>query len=144
MKKALLGISSFLMIFLFLGSSNLFPQQLKNPLIEFCTGTWCQWCPCGDFTIENLLDDHPNLIPLAYHGPAGQDPYSNFPGNNIIGLMGFSGYPTATVNRGSALGDYTTWTSKVNIQDTAQATVTIDIERSFNEITGELNAGSRE
>jgi hypothetical protein len=140
MKKALLSISSFLMLFLLLGSSNLYPQQLKNPLIEFCTGTWCQWCPCGDVTIEDLLDAHPNLIPLAYHGPAGQDPYSNFSGNNIIGLMGFSGYPTATVNRASALGDYNSWTSKVNSQINEQATVTIDIERTFNDITGELSA----
>jgi hypothetical protein len=81
-------------------SQNTFAQMLKNPLIEFCTGTWCQWCPCGDITIENLLAVHPNLIPLAYHGPAGQDPYSIFPGNEIIGLMGFSGYPTATVPPG--------------------------------------------
>ncbi len=140
MKKALLSFSFFLMIFLFMGSSNLSAQTLKNPLLEFCTGTWCQWCPCGDITIENLLVAHPNLIPLAYHGPAGQDPYSNFPGNEILGLMGFSGYPTATVNRVSALGDYTTWTSKVNAQVNEVATVSIDIQRSFNEITGELNA----
>jgi Outer membrane protein Omp28/Secretion system C-terminal sorting domain len=140
MKKALLSFSFFLMIFLFMGSSNLSAQTLKNPLLEFCTGTWCQWCPCGDITIENLLAAHPNLIPLAYHGPAGQDPYSIFPGNEIIGMMGFSGYPTATVNRVSALGDYTTWTSKVNAQVNDSATVSIDIQRSFNETTGELNA----
>jgi hypothetical protein len=121
-------------------SQNIFAQTQKNPLIEFCTGTWCIWCPCGDITIENLLAVHPNLIPLAYHGPAGQDPYSIFPGNEIIGLMGFTGYPTATVNRASALGDYTTWTSKVNSQVTAPATVSIEIQKTFNQVTGQLDA----
>ena len=121
-------------------SQNTFAQTLKNPLIEFWTGTWCQWCPCGDITIENLLAVHPNLIPLAYHGPAGQRSIFNFSGNEIIGMMGFTGYPTATVNRASAPGDYTTWTSKVNSQVNEPATVSIDIQKSFNQITGQLDA----
>ncbi len=115
-------------------------SQQKNPLIEFCTGTWCQWCPCGDVTIEDLMVTYPNLIPLAYHGPAGQDPYSIFPGNEIISLMGYTGYPTATVNRASGLGDYTSWTAKVAAQANATATVTIDIQRTFDQTTGQLEA----
>lgn len=132
----------FLILFIFMGifSSSL-AQTERNPLIEFCTGTWCQWCPCGDFTIEQLLIAHPNLIPLAYHGPAGQDPYSVFPGNEIINLIGFSGYPTAVVDRATGSpGDYTTWTSKVNSRLGVPATVTIDLQRTFDPSTGQLNA----
>lgn len=117
---------------------NLFPQQ-RNPLIEFCTGTWCQWCPCGDYTIENLLNTYPNLIPLAYHGPVGSDPYANFSGNEIIGLLGFTGYPTATVDRASSPNDYTTWTSKVNSRINVQATVNITILGNFNASNRLLN-----
>jgi hypothetical protein len=127
-------------MFTIISSQSTLAQTERNPLIEFCTGTWCVWCPCGDITIENLLDVYPNLIPLAYHGPAGQDPYSIFPGNEIIGLMGYSGYPTATVDRSSGLGDYTTWTSKVNSRISVPATVTIDIQRSYNQVTGHLDA----
>ena len=117
---------------------NLFSQQ-RNPLIEFCTGTWCQWCPCGDYTIENLLNTYPNLIPLAYHGPVGSDPYANFPGNEIIGLLGFTGYPTATVDRASSPNDYTTWTSKVNSRINVPATVNITILGNFNASNRLLN-----
>lgn len=138
-RKSLFIFSVMFIVSLFAMTSDSYSQQ-KNPLIEFCTGTWCQWCPCGDITIENLLVTYPNLIPLAYHGPAGQDPYSIFPGNEIINLMGYSGYPTATVNRSSALGDYTTWTSKVSTQASAIATVSIDITRSFDQSTGQLEA----
>jgi Outer membrane protein Omp28/Secretion system C-terminal sorting domain/Kre9/KNH-like N-terminal Ig-like domain len=119
---------------------NLIAQTQRNPVIEFCTGTWCQWCPCGDWTVENLLSAHPNLIPLAYHGPVGSDPFANFTGNEIISLMGFTGYPTATVDRSSTLGDYTTWISKVNSRINISATVSINIQKSFNKTTGQLDA----
>ena len=72
--------------------------------------------------------------------PAGQDPYSNFEGNSIINLMGYTGYPTATVDRSSSLGTYTTWASKVNTQANVPATVSIDIQRSFDQATGQLEA----
>jgi len=130
-----LFISTILILYF---SNNLFSQQ-RNPLIEFCTGTWCQWCPCGDYTIENLLATYPNLIPLAYHGPVGQDPYANFPGNEIISLLGMTGYPTATVDRSSALGSYTTWTSKVNSQINVPAAVNISILGTFNLSNRQLN-----
>jgi hypothetical protein len=139
-KLQIFAIAVSVVIAFFTFSQEVFAQTQRNSLIEFCTGTWCQWCPCGDITIENLLVTHPNLIPLAYHGPAGQDPFSIFPGNEIIGLMGFTGYPTATVDRSSALGDYTTWTSKVNTQANVPATVSLEIERTFNTSTGQLDA----
>ncbi len=115
-------------------------QTERNPLLEFCTGTWCQWCPCGDFTIETLQAANPNLIALAYHGPVGQDPYASFTGNNIISLLSFQGYPTATIDRVSLPTDYTTWTSKVNSRLSVPATVSIDLERTFDQTTGDLEA----
>jgi len=111
---------------------NLYSQTQRNPVIEFATGTWCPWCPCGDYTIENLLDTYPNLIPIAYHGPAGMDPFANFPGNGIISLIGFPGYPTATVDRSSSIGDYITWTSKVVSRINVPAAVLINLEYSYN------------
>ena len=85
-------------------------------LLEFCTGAWCQWCPCGDSTAAQLQRTYPNLVVLAYHGPAGttSDPYSNYNGNNILSLMGFSGYPTANLDRQNSPGDYTTWNGFCN------------------------------
>jgi len=81
-------------------------------LLEYCTGTWCQWCPCGDNTAEALLASHPDLVVLAYHGPANStnDPWTTFNGNGVIASLGMSGYPTAIFDRQNAPGDYTTWT----------------------------------
>lgn len=138
--KKLLFILSLMTLVTLSGIQSDSYAQVKNPLIEFCTGTWCQWCPCGDVTIEDLLVTYPNLIPLAYHGPVGSDPYADFSGNGIIGLMGFTGYPTATVNRASALGSYTSWTSKVAAQANQTATVSIDVQRTFDRTTGQLEA----
>jgi hypothetical protein len=133
--RKILIFTAFLFLYFIINS---FPQQ-RNLLIEFCTGTWCPWCPCGDYTIENLLAVHPNLIPLAYHGPVGSDPYASFTGNEIIGLLGFAGYPTATVDRASSPGDYTTWTSKVNSRINVPATVSITILGTFNPSNRLLN-----
>jgi hypothetical protein len=142
MKRKLHSLAMLVMIVMsiFTFSQTLVAQTQRNLLIEFCTGTWCQWCPCGDYTIENLLAAHPNLIPLAYHGPVGQDPYSYFQGNEILSTFGFGGYPTGTVDRASGTGDYTSWTSKVNSRVNVPATVSIDIEKSFNRVTGQLDA----
>jgi hypothetical protein len=84
----------------------------RGVLLEFCTGTWCQWCPCGDLTAEALEHTYSNLVVLAYHGPAGSasDPWTTFNGNSIISALGFSGYPTANFDRQNTPGDYTTWT----------------------------------
>ncbi|MBI5402091.1 MAG: Omp28-related outer membrane protein [Ignavibacteriae bacterium] len=71
----------------------------RNVLLEYCTGTWCQWCPCGKTRANDLLSIYPNSIVLAYHG-SGTDPWINFNGNNIISLLGMTAYPLGTVDRG--------------------------------------------
>jgi hypothetical protein len=69
----------------------------RNIVLEYITGTWCQWCPCGDNEARNLFNAYPNTVEFAYHG--GSDPYINFNGNNIIGLFGFPGYPSGLIDR---------------------------------------------
>lgn len=142
MKKFFTFISACLfagMIVFSIGTSN--AQTQRNPVFEFCTGTWCQWCACGDYTMDNILVSHPNVIPLAYHGPVGSgDPFANFSGNQILSLMGMNAFPTGTADRVSSLGDYTTWTAKVNARISIPATVSIEISKSFDETTGQLDA----
>ena len=70
----------------------------RNVLMEYCTGTWCQWCRCGKVAIHELETYFPNTVVLAYHG-AGSDPYINFNGNNILSLLGMNAYPTGTPDR---------------------------------------------
>jgi hypothetical protein len=113
-------------------------------LLEYCTGAWCQWCPCGDSTAVQLQRAHPNLVVLSYHGPAGttSDPYSNYNGNNILTLMGFSGYPTANFDRQNSPGDYTTWTGFCNNRYTNCGYTPISIvvqSKTYNAATRQLD-----
>lgn len=116
----------------------------RNVLLEYCTGTWCQWCPCGDNTAEALLGAHPNMVVLAYHGPAGStsDPYTNYNGNTILSLLGLSGYPTAIFDRQNSPGDYTTWTGFCTNRYTNYSPTPISVSvqtKSFNVTTGQLD-----
>lgn len=117
-----------------------YSQNLRNPVLEFCTGTWCQWCPCGDSTVINsILPNIPNAIILAYHGPAnsGSEPFSHNYGNNIISLLGLSGYPTGVVDRVSGIVNWnTTWVSSMNSRVGVPAGVQIEmVDRSYNPTT---------
>lgn len=70
----------------------------RNVLLEYCTGTWCQWCPCAKPRILSLATYYPNTVVLAYHG-SGSDPWINFNGNAILSLLGLTAYPLGTVDR---------------------------------------------
>ena len=70
----------------------------RNVLVEYCTGTWCQWCPCGKSALVTLESYFPNTNVLAYHG-SGSDPWINFNGNSILGLLGLNAYPLGTPER---------------------------------------------
>jgi hypothetical protein len=82
-----------------------------TPLLEFATGTWCQWCPCGDQTAEALTQTYPGLVVIAYHGGGGGDPFLTYTGNTIIGALEFTGYPTAIIDRQNSPVGYTSWAS---------------------------------
>lgn len=116
---------------------------LRNPVLEYCTGTWCQYCPCGHAIINNnILPNIPNAIIIAYHGPAGttSDPWSVFPGNSIIAALGFSSYPTGNVDRISASPlDRSQWYSAMNTRWNIWATVRISlVTKTYDEATRTL------
>ncbi|MFA5012898.1 MAG: Omp28-related outer membrane protein [Ignavibacteria bacterium] len=116
----------------------------RNVLMEYCTGTWCQWCPCGKVAIHELEQYYPNTVVLAYHG-AGSDPYINFNGNNILSLLGMNAYPTGTPDRliypnaylsASGFFEY----PFMRYMNSPESPVKIEIiTQNFNSSTGELN-----
>lgn len=111
-------------------------QLLRNPVLEYCTGTWCQWCPCGDDIIENtILPNIPNSIIIGYHGPANSssEPFSFFSGNSIISALGFSAYPTGVVDRISAAPiGREQWYSYMNTRLNTSATVRISLSKTYD------------
>jgi len=142
MKKLIQNFLIFSLV-LILGEISLsIAQTQRNPVLEYVTGTWCVFCPQGHAIIKNdILPNIPNAIIIGYHGPAnGSDPFSFFPGNNIIGLMGFTGYPTGVVGRTSGIQSRGSWYSLMNARNSVPATVSIDVARSFNPATREFYA----
>ena len=116
-----------------------FTQTQRNPVLEEVTGTWCQWCPCGHNVMASIKADMPNAIMIGYHGPAnGSDPFSYFSGNAIISTFGFSGYPTAVIDRVSGIQSRSAWAGLMNVRKNDPATVSINVSRTFNTTTREF------
>ncbi len=112
----------------------------NNVLLEYCTGTWCQWCPCGHDIINNILINYPNTVVLGYHG-GGSDPWLSY-SSGIRGLFGFINYPTGSVGRRSGVISYSAWNNEVVLQSLlVQPGVSIAISnKSFDVNTRTLNA----
>jgi len=110
----------------------------RGVLLEYCTGTWCQWCPCGASTAHTLETTYPSLVVLAYHGGGGGDPWLVYNGSGIITALTFAGYPTGIADRQNAAGDYTTFTGYVNNRYNNFATTPISINiasKTYNSTT---------
>ena len=144
MKQKLLSIAMVIiaLVFMISFSQDIIAQTQRNPVLEEVTGTWCQWCPCGHDIMAQIKASIPNAILIGYHGPpnSGNDPFSFFPGNTIISSFGFSGYPTAVIDRVSGIQSRGVWAGLMNTRNSVPATVAIDVDRSFNELTREFNA----
>jgi Outer membrane protein Omp28/Secretion system C-terminal sorting domain len=142
MKKIFL-LSFLIALSVGFGSRISYSQSGNNAILEYCTGTWCQWCPCGDNIAHNIQTIRPNTLVLAYHGPLNPsypDPFKNFNGNNIIPLMGFSGYPTGVVGRVSGIIDRGTWGGWVNLtSNDYQPGVSYNITKNYNTSTRQLD-----
>lgn len=119
-------------------------QAMKNPVLEFCTGTWCQWCPCGHTVIHHdVLPQIPNAIILAYHGPANYagEPFSFFNGNSILGSLGYSAYPSGVVDRVSGIIYRDRWQAEMNARANWPTMVTIDmVKKGYNPFTRQFHA----
>lgn len=134
-----LSILFFLTMFAGAFSQSEINAQTRNPVLEFCTGTWCQWCPCGHDVIENdIMPALPNAIIIAYHG-GGTDPYQNFYGNSIRSYLGLSAYPTGIIDRTSAPQSRDQWSTRMNARKNIAPTVEIELLKSYDPVTRQLN-----
>jgi hypothetical protein len=108
-------------------------QTARNPVLETCTGTWCQWCPCGHTAIRDVvLLYNPNAIIISYHGPTNSsDPYRVFNGNTILSSLGFSSYPSGIVDRLTVPQSRTAWAGQVYNRSFAAPKVSIEGEIGF-------------
>jgi hypothetical protein len=142
MKNKLNLLLTLALMILLLSSANSDPRRV---LLEFSTGTWCGYCPCGDSIIEKLiLPVHPQTIVLAYHGQS-PDPFINFNGNSIISMLGINAFPLALFDRAMGVPldyDYN-WPDSVNARYNRAPNSVINLvltSKSYNTTTRELTA----
>jgi hypothetical protein len=138
--KRLLTIIALVSVISFSPKTN---YSQNNVLLEYCTGTWCQWCPCGHDIIDAILVNYPNTVVLGYHG-AGSDPWQTYSAG-IRGLFGMSAYPTGCIGRRSGVVSRSAWNNEVVIQSiTVQPGVTIEVtNKSFDAGSRTLTANVR-
>ncbi len=116
-------------------------QIQRNPVPEYVTGTWCQFCPCGHTIINNdILPNIPQAVVLGYYVPTGStDPFKDFNGNSIISALGFSSYPTGIVDRTSAPLSRGVWYSTMNTRNSVAPTVDLRFVKSYDPVSRELS-----
>ena len=139
MKKLTTLLFILLCIFA-LNNNRVYSQDTCATLLEVCTGTWCQYCPCGHTIVEAILASVPNTLVLEYHGPTNYgDPFANFNGNSIMSLIGFSNYPTGVVGRQTGIVDRGAWFSWVLYQSSQAPTARITWVKTYNPATRIMN-----
>lgn len=110
--------------------------QTNNILLEFCTGTWCQWCPCGDAKADSILVYRPDALILAYHGGSSSEPFKDFNGNEILNLLGLSSYPNGVIGRRTGTISWTGWFGQALIQSNNYTpAVSYTFNRHYNPAT---------
>ena len=148
MKNRILIVVSSLLIFS-LFSFNYSSAGPRNLVIEFSTGTWCGFCPCGERIADSILVMYPNTLVIGYHS-GGNDPFVNFPGTQIFGMFGYTASPTASINRmnhpGNSIYPYMAralWVERVTLLYNTMPVTPIDViltAKNYNETTRELTA----
>ncbi|MEO8512070.1 MAG: Omp28-related outer membrane protein [Ignavibacteria bacterium] len=145
MNKKIILLFVVLFSVFFIQGTNSEPRRM---VLEFCTGTWCGYCPCGDVAAEQILVTYPNTIVIAYHG--GSDPWQYFNGNPLRTMLGFAAYPTGIFDRTNHPGNgssfpyitYNMWTSYASTRYTASPNSVINVivsSSSYNPGTRSLS-----
>ena len=135
MKKIIL---SFLLLLTF--SINSYSQSSgdqMNAVLEYQTGTWCQWCPCGHDIVNGILSNYPSTVVIAYHGNNGSvtDPWSSY-SDALRPLFGFDAFPKGCVGRKSGPLDRGAWNNKVVVASFQTPGVNINItNKNYNAAT---------
>lgn len=141
MKKLFTILSMVLLLTISINNKS-YSQTGYNAVLEYGTGTWCQYCPCGHVYVNNVVINYPETVVLAYHGPPGSsDPWDGECGN-MTTILGINSWPSGVVGRKTGIISYTAFNNQVVIQsNTIQPEVNINLAaQNYNSTTRELTA----
>ncbi len=109
----------------------------QNVVIETCTGTWCQYCPCGHTILTGIIQTYPRTVALCYHGPTGYgDPWATV-GYPMIQQFGMTSYPTGVIQRSSGIISRSSWNAYVSMYSAYTPTVRVELSNA------QINVGTR-
>ena len=109
-------------------------SQTNRILFEGCTGTWCQYCPCGHQILDGLVQANPTMLVFQYHGLNG-DPWMDFNGCEIINLLGYTAYPRAAFGRREGNLNRAYWQGAVDNQINIVPCINLSFTKSYNPAT---------
>jgi hypothetical protein len=140
MKKVLLIVSFLVFLSCGMFSQKAYSVDTNNVLLEYCTGTWCGYCPCGHQIIrDNIMPAYPNTIVVGYHGTSS-DPWYAY-SQSMLSAFGLSSYPTGIIGRTTGIVSRSAWYSYVSTQATQQPGVTMNItNKLYNEASRLISA----
>ena len=99
----------------------------RNTVLEYCTGTWCGPCIYSyEILEEEIMPAYPNTIVLAYHDFLN-DPFQNFPGNEIVDELGFFAFPSGTIDRVSGIIGRNDWLNQIQLRSLVAPAVNIEL-----------------
>ncbi len=140
--KRVLTLVFAVSIIMGVSATNSYSVTGYNAVLEYCTGTWCQYCPCGETIIDGIKQNYANTMVLGYHGPVNYgDPWA-VPSAPMISLFGFNAYPTGIVSRQTGIIDRSGWNNRVVIYaNTQQPGVSVAINNyNYNAGTHTITA----
>jgi hypothetical protein len=147
MKTRLLLLITFLTALFFISSIDLYSGP-RNIVMEFSTGTWCGFCPCGEAVADSILNVYPNTVIIGYHS-GGNDPFVNAEATAVFSLIGYGASPTLCLDRMNHPGDpnhpyvpYSTWSNLFYQRYLSSPTTLIDVvvtSKTYNTSTRVLN-----
>jgi len=119
MKKVLFTVMVLAFLFGGIFADKAVSQDTNNVLLEYCTGTWCGYCPCAHQIIrDNIMPLYPKTVVVAYHGTSS-DPWYAY-SQTMLATFGFSSYPTGVIGRSSGIISRGSWLSVVGTQSYQQ------------------------
>ena len=115
----------------------------RNIVMEFSTGTWCGFCPCGEQIADSILTAYPNTIIIGYHS-GGNDPFVNPEATAVFNLIGYSASPTLCLDRTNQpiTMPYSTWSINFHNRFISSPTTVVDVivtNKTYNPNTRILN-----
>ena len=130
---------------IFMFSINNLKSQTQKVLLESFTGAHCGSCPMGAYTLDSLLNVHPNLVAVNLHTYFQIDSMF-FPEIEIIGTAYAPGAPVGSTNRiywGSSTYIAETmgyWGSRIESEIIKEPEIAIFVDAEWNSLNREISA----